>query len=250
MNALPAFGSVLTAKKTTIISLLLWAALSGKKNIQKREEIIQNTNNHQYSSSYQASQSHPHPAHSYFQVFAHNNSPGHSSTMTSVKTNGGPDNMFQFYQFQLSKEVRIGTVSNAVISVLIATVRSSEVPGTFETVVNFLLTANGLPYFKMGNVTSPTSFPPTPTDTSSLNTQSTFTPSSPDKPFTASSQDHSASNATVFKTKQTNKKYIVYLIRGNKLILKPPLKIDEVIEHLTSNKNNIEVVNLSSTDFD
>ena len=32
-------------------------------------------------------------------------------------------------------------------------------------------------------------------------------------------------------------------------ILKPPLKIDEVIEHLTSNKNNIEVVNLSSTDF-
>ena len=36
---------------------------------------------------------------------------------------------------------------------------------------------------------------------------------------------------------------------GNKLIRKPPLKIDEVIEHLTSNKNNIEIVNWSSTVF-
>ena len=40
------------------------------------------------------------------------------------------------------------------------------------------------------------------------------------------------------------------LLRGKKLILKPPLKIDEVIEHLTSNKNNIEMVNLSSSDSD
>ena len=32
------------------------------------------------------------------------------------------------------------------------------------------------------------------------------------------------------------------LLSGNKLILKPPLKIDQVIEHLTSNKNNIEVL--------
>ena len=43
---------------------------------------------------------------------------------------------------------------------------------------------------------------------------------------------------------------VYHLISGNNLILKPPLKIDEIIEHLTSNKNNIEVVNLSSTDFD
>ena len=48
-----------------------------------------------------------------------------------------------------------------VISVLIATVKNSEEPGTFETVLNFLLIANGLRTFKMGNVTPPTSFPPT-----------------------------------------------------------------------------------------
>ena len=57
------------------------------------------------------------------------------------------------------------------------------------------------------------------------------------------------------KTKKTTKEniiscYIFIIISGNKLILKPPLKIDEVIEHLTSNKNNIEVVNLSSSGFD
>ena len=51
------------------------------------------------------------------------------------------------------------------------------------------------------------------------------------------------------KVKPT-KENISELLSGNKLILKPPLKIDEVIEHLTSNKNNIEVVNLSSADFD
>ena len=73
------------------------------------------------------------------------------------------------------------------------------------------------------------------------------------KQLTASSEDlHSASKATVFKkkqTKKTTKENISELLSGYKLILKPPLKIDEVIEHLTGNKNNIEVVNLS-TDFD
>ena len=67
------------------------------------------------------------------------------------------------------------------------------------------------------------------------------------------SEDHSASKVNVFKkktTKKPTKENISELLSGNKLILKPPLKIDEVIEHLTSNKNNIEVVNLSSTDFD
>ena len=34
------------------------------------------------------------------------------------------------------------------------------------------------------------------------------------------------------------------LLSGNKIIFKPTLKIDEVIEHLTSNKNNTEVVNI------
>ena len=50
-------------------------------------------------------------------------------------------------------------------------------------------------------------------------------------------------NYTVLKKKRKN---ISDLTSGNKLILKPALEIDEVIEHLTSNKNNIEVVNLSS----
>ena len=104
----------------------------------------------------------------------------------------------------------------------------------------------------MSNVTPPTSFPPTPTDITSVTTQSTFTPSSPDKPSTASPENHSASKATVFKKKKkkATKENISELLSGNKLILKPPFKIDEVIEHLTSNKNNIEVVTLSSSDFD
>ena len=103
----------------------------------------------------------------------------------------------------------------------------------------------------MSNVTQPSSFPPTSTDTSSLNTQSTFTPSSNDKPATDSSKDHSVSKASLQEKKNPTKKNISNLISGNKLILKPPLKIDEVIENLTSSqKNKIEVVNLSSTDFD
>ena len=51
------------------------------------------------------------------------------------------------------------------------------------------------------------------------------------------------------KKKKKRKVNISDLISGSKLILKFPLKID-VIEQLTSNKNNINVVNLSSTDFD
>ena len=120
-------------------------------------------------------------------------------------------------------------------------------------VLNSLLTANGLPTFKMGKVTPPKSFPPTSTDTSSFNTQSIFTPSWPDKPSTATSENHLTSIKLQLYQEKTNKKTkknISELLSGNKLILKPPLKIDEVIEHLTSNKNNIEVVNLSSTDFD
>ena len=171
--------------------------------------------------------------------------------MTSVKTNGGPDNIT--ISIQLIPTFEKSSVSNAVISILIAIVKNCEEPDTFETVLNSLLTANGLPTFKMVNVTSPTSFPPTPADTSSSNTQSTFTPSSPDTPSTASSEDHPTSKATVFKKNKTNKtteKNISELLSGNKLILKPSLKIDEVIEHLTSNKNNLEMVNLSSIDFD
>ena len=94
--------------------------------------------------------------------------------MTSVKTNGGPDNIT--IPIQSIPTFEKSYVFYAVISVLTTTVKNSEEPGTFETVVNSFLTANGLPNFKMGNVTPPTSFPPTPTDTSSLNTQSAFNP--------------------------------------------------------------------------
>ena len=55
---------------------------------KKRQEIIQSTNSHHYSSRYQATHSHSHPADSYSQVLAHSNSAGHSSSMTIVKTNG------------------------------------------------------------------------------------------------------------------------------------------------------------------
>ena len=115
--------------------------------------------------------------------------------MTSVKTNGGPDISIPIQSIPTFEK---SSVSNAVISLLIAIVKNCEEPGTNETVLNSPLTANGLPTFEMGNA-PPTSFPPTPTDTTSLNTQSTFTPSSPDKPSTAVPEDHSALKATVSK---------------------------------------------------
>ena len=39
------------------------------------------------------------------------------------------------------------------------------------------------------------------------------------------------------------------LISENRLILKPPLRIEEVIKQFNSLKNNIEVVNLSTAEF-
>ena len=97
---------------------------------KKRQEIIQCTKNHQYSSSCQDSRSDSHPAHWYSKVLAHGNSPVHSSPMTSVKTNVGPDNITIPVQSIPTCEKR--SVSNAVISVLIATVKNSEEPDTFE----------------------------------------------------------------------------------------------------------------------
>ena len=78
--------------------------------------------------------------------------------MTSVKTYGGPDITIPIQSIPTFEK---SSVSNAVISVLIATAKNCEEPGTIETVLNSLLTANGLPIFKMGDVTPPTSFPPT-----------------------------------------------------------------------------------------
>ena len=44
--------------------------------------------------------------------------------------------------------------------------------------------------------------------------------------------------------------YISEIISEKKLIRKPPVKIDEVIKQFSSNKNNIEMVSLSSIGFD
>ena len=107
----------------------------------------------------------------------------------------------------------------------------------------------------MGNVTPPSSIPSTSTDSASLNTQSTSTPSPslPDKPSTASTDDHSAPPATIYKKKnckRPTKKNLSELISENRLILKPSLRIEEVIKQFNSLKNNIEVVNLSAAEFD
>ena len=100
---------------------------------------------------------------------AHSNCPGHSSPVTSVKTNHAQTKQDHYFNSIYSNFPK-KCVFNTVISVLIATDKNSEEPSTFATVLNPLLTANGLPTFKMGNVTLPTSFPHTSTDTSSLNT--------------------------------------------------------------------------------
>ena len=66
-------------------------------------------------------------------MLAHSNSAGHSSSMTSVRTNGGPDITIPIQSIPTFEK---SSVSNAVISVLIATVKNYEEPGTFETVLN------------------------------------------------------------------------------------------------------------------
>ena len=83
--------------------------------------------------------------------------------MISAKTNSGSDNINVLIQ------------SIPLWKKSITSVKTSEEPGTFETVLNSLLTANTLPTFKMDDVTPPTSLTPTSTDTSSLNTTSLIT---------------------------------------------------------------------------
>ena len=141
----------------------------------------------------------------------------HSTSVTSVNsplgyTNPIPNSItFPIHPISAFEK---SSISNAVISVLIATVKNNEVPGTFEAVLNSLLVANGLRQFKMGNVTPPSSFPSTSTDSAYLNTQSTSTPSPslPDKPSTASTDDHSALPATIYKKKlrKTNKEKSIW----------------------------------------
>ena len=156
-------------------------------------------NNHHYNSSHQSI--HSYPSHSYSQVLAHSNSPGYSTPVTSVNsppgyTNPIPNSItFPIHPISAFEK---SSVSNAVISVVIATVKNNEVQGTFEAVLNSLLVANGLPQLKMRNVSPPSYFPPTSTDCASLDTQSISTPSPSlrDKPSTASSDDHSICSAS------------------------------------------------------
>ena len=172
---------------------------------------MHNKNNRHLNNSHQSIQSYP--ADSYSHVLAHSNSPGHSTSITSVNsppgfTNPIPNSItFPIHPISAFEK---SSISNAVISVLIATVKNNEVPGIFEAVLNSLLVANGLPQFKMGNVTPPSSrLPSTSTDSASLNTQSTSTPSPslPDKPSTVSTDDYSSVPATIDKKKlqKTNK---------------------------------------------
>ena len=95
---------------------------------------------------------------------------------------------------------------------------------------------------------------PTSTDTVALNSQSTSTPSPSlsDKPSVASSDNHQAPPATIFKekTEENQQRKISQLISENRLILKPHLRIDEVIKQLNNLKNNTEVVTLSAAEFD
>ena len=75
----------------------------------------------------------------------------------------------------------------------------------------------------MGNVSPPSSFQPTSTDPAALNTQSTSppSPSLPDKPSIASSDDHSVPPATNFKKKKGRKptmENLSELINENRLI--------------------------------
>ena len=149
---------------------------------------MHNTNNRHLNNSHQSIQSYP--AHSYSHVLAHSNSPGHSTSVISVNSPKGYTNTIPSSITLPIRNISAfekSSISNAVISVLVATVKNNEVPGSFEAVLNSLLVANGLPQFKMGNVTPPSSVPSTSTDSASLNTQSTSTqsPSLPDKPSTA-----------------------------------------------------------------
>ena len=82
VNAFPTFGSVSTVKKMeTDIAPLLWAADKKKK---KRQETMLNTNNRHLNNSHQSIQSYP--ANSYSHVLAISNSPGHSTSITSVNS--------------------------------------------------------------------------------------------------------------------------------------------------------------------
>ena len=68
-------------------------------------------------------------------MVSNSNSPGHSTSVTSVNSPPGYTNpipssiTFQIHPISAFEK---SSISNAVISVLIATVKNNEAPGTFE----------------------------------------------------------------------------------------------------------------------
>ena len=93
------------------------------KNVskKKRQEIMLNTNNRHLNNRHQSIQSYP--AHSYSHALAHSNSPGHSTSVTSVNsppgyTNPIPNSItFRIHPISAFEK---NSISYAVISVLIA----------------------------------------------------------------------------------------------------------------------------------
>ena len=162
------------------------------------------TNNRNLNNSHQSIESYP--AHSYSHVLAHSNSPSHSTSATCY-TNPIP-NSITFPIHHISAFEKSST-SNAVISILIAMSQKQWGSRHLWSGPESFLVANGLPQFKIGNVTPPSSFPSTSTDSASLNTQSTSTPSPwlPDKPSTASTDDHSAPPATIYRKKNAENQH-------------------------------------------
>ena len=103
----------------------------------------------------------------------------------------------------------------------------------------------------MGNVPPPSSFPPTSTESESLNTQSTHVLSPTIRKqhlqmITRLRQQQFTRKNSRKPTKET----LSELISENRLILKPLLRIEGVIKQFKSLKINIEVVNLSAAEFD
>ena len=146
------------------------------------------------------------------------------------------------------------SVSNSVMSILIATVKNNDVPCTFEAVLNYLLVANGLPQSKWIMFLHPR-----PSYLIQL-TPNIYIPSLPLPHHHHSLIDRQQLrqiitnlNQQQFSRKNTRKptkENLSELISESKLILKLPQRIEDVIKQFNSLKNYIEVVNLSSAEFD